>query len=67
LKEYHLASKDHICCNHEDKIATLERHKRLFLKRNSLLEEALLEQFRVNKKKEVQLFDITHPHPDHED
>ncbi|KAK1679379.1 hypothetical protein QYE76_040227 [Lolium multiflorum] len=67
LKEYQLSSKDHICCNHEDDIATLERHKRLLLKRNSLLEEALSEQFRVNKEKEVQVFDITHPHPDHED
>jgi hypothetical protein len=45
----------------------LERHKLLLLKRNSLLEEALSEQFRVNKEKEVQVFDITHPHPDHED
>ncbi|KAK1618540.1 hypothetical protein QYE76_024057 [Lolium multiflorum] len=67
LKEYQLASKDHICCNHEDDIATLEGHKRLLLKRNSLLEEALSEQSRVNKEKEVQVFDITHPHPDHED
>nr|XP_051217898.1 uncharacterized protein LOC127335317 [Lolium perenne] len=67
LKEYHLSSKDHISFNHEDDIATLEGHKRLLLKRNSLLEEALSEQFRVNKEKEVQVFDITHPHPDHED
>ncbi|KAK1602643.1 hypothetical protein QYE76_027282 [Lolium multiflorum] len=67
LKEYHLASKDHICCNHEDDIATLERHKSLLLKRNYLIEEALLEQVWVNKEKEVQVFDITHPHLDHED
>jgi hypothetical protein len=67
LKEYQLSSKDHTCCNHEDDIATLERHKSLLLKRNSLLQEALLEQFRVNKEKQVQVFDITHPHPDHED
>jgi hypothetical protein len=67
LREYRLASKDYICRNHEDDIATLEKHKRLLLKTNSLLEEALLGQFRVNKEEEVQIFDITHPHPDHKD
>ncbi|KAK1593730.1 hypothetical protein QYE76_048270 [Lolium multiflorum] len=67
LKEYFPLSKDRVCCNHEGDVATLESHKRLLIKMNSLQEEALMEHFRVNKEKEVQVFDITHPHPEHED
>ncbi|KAK1664531.1 hypothetical protein QYE76_052690 [Lolium multiflorum] len=67
LKDYFPLSKDRACCNHEGDIATLESHKRLLTKMNSLQEEALKEHFRVNKEKEVQVFDITHPHPEHED
>ena len=37
------------------------------MKMNSLQEEALMEHFRVNKAKEVEVFDICHPHPEHED
>ncbi|KAK1606922.1 hypothetical protein QYE76_030595 [Lolium multiflorum] len=67
LKEYFPLSKDRVCCNHEGDIAKLESHKRLLMKMNSLQEEALMEHFRVNKAKEVQVFDITNPHPEHED
>ncbi|KAK1615899.1 hypothetical protein QYE76_021416 [Lolium multiflorum] len=67
LKDYFPLSKDRACCNHEGDVATLESHKRLLIKMNSLQEEALMEHFRVNKEKEVQVFDITHPHPEHED
>ncbi|KAK1664933.1 hypothetical protein QYE76_053092 [Lolium multiflorum] len=67
LKEYFPLSKDRACCNHEVDVAKLESHKRLLMKMNSLQEEALKEHFWVNKEKEVQVFDITHPHPEHED
>ncbi|KAK1646050.1 hypothetical protein QYE76_063855 [Lolium multiflorum] len=67
LKEYFPLSKDRACCNHEGDIAKMESDKRLLMKMNSLQEEALMEHFRVNKAKEVQVFDITHPHPEHED
>ncbi|KAK1608540.1 hypothetical protein QYE76_032213 [Lolium multiflorum] len=67
LKDYFPLSKDRVCCNHEGDVATLESHKRLLIKMNTLQEEALMEHFRVNKDKEVQVFDITHPHPEHED
>ncbi|KAK1663601.1 hypothetical protein QYE76_051760 [Lolium multiflorum] len=67
LKEYFPLSRDRACCNHEGDVAKLESHKRLLMKMNSLQEEALMEHFRVNKAKEVQVFDITHPHPEHED
>ncbi|KAK1628228.1 hypothetical protein QYE76_002543 [Lolium multiflorum] len=67
LKEYFPLSKDRACCNHEVDIAKLESHKLVLMKKNSLQEEALKEHFRVNKEKEVQVFDITHPHPEHED
>ncbi|KAK1619426.1 hypothetical protein QYE76_024943 [Lolium multiflorum] len=67
LKEYFPLSKDRVCCNHEGDISTLESHKLLLTKMNSLQEKALMEHFRVNMEKEVQVFDITHPHPEHED
>ena len=68
LKEYFPLSKDRItCCNHEEEIAALEGHKHFLLKINSLQEEALKEHFRLNKEKEVEVFDITHPFPEHED
>ncbi|KAK1667728.1 hypothetical protein QYE76_055887 [Lolium multiflorum] len=67
LKEYFPLSKDRDCCTHEGDIAILECHKCLLMKMNSPQEEALKEHFRVNKEKEVQVFDITHPHPEHED
>ncbi|KAK1643686.1 hypothetical protein QYE76_061491 [Lolium multiflorum] len=60
LKEYFPLSKDRVCCTHES-------DKRLLMKMNALQEEALMEHFRVNKAKEVQVFDICHPHPEHED
>ncbi|KAK1696247.1 hypothetical protein QYE76_012944 [Lolium multiflorum] len=67
LKEYFPLSKDRVCCNHGGDIAKMESDKRLLMKMNSLQEEALMEHFRVNKAKEVQVLDITHPHPEHED
>lgn len=44
IEEYKRSSKDYICRNPEDDIATLERHKHLLLRRNSLLEEALVDR-----------------------
>ncbi|KAK1692565.1 hypothetical protein QYE76_009262 [Lolium multiflorum] len=67
LKEYFPLSKDRACCTHESDIAKMENDKRLLMKLNALQEEALMEHFRVNKAKEVQVFDICHPHPEHED
>jgi hypothetical protein len=67
LKEYFPLSKDRACCTHESDIAKMENDKRLLMKLNALQEEALMEHFRVNKAKEVQVFDIFHPHPEHED
>jgi hypothetical protein len=68
LKEYFPLSKDRaISCNHEDDIATLERHNRKLLEINSLQGDALKEHFRLNNDMEVQVFDITHPFPEHED
>ncbi|KAK1679577.1 hypothetical protein QYE76_040425 [Lolium multiflorum] len=67
LKEYFPLSKDRACGTHESDIAKLESDKRMLMKMNALQEEALMEHFRVNKAKEVQVFDICHPHPEHED
>ncbi|KAK1610929.1 hypothetical protein QYE76_034602 [Lolium multiflorum] len=67
LKEYFPLSKDRACCTHESDIAKMENDKRMLTKINALQEEALMEHFRVNKAKEVQVFDICHPHPEHED
>ncbi|KAK1698301.1 hypothetical protein QYE76_014998 [Lolium multiflorum] len=67
LKEYFPLSKDRACCTHESDIAKMENDKRMLMKMNALQEEALMEHFRVNKAKEVQVFDIFHPHPEHED
>ncbi|KAK1604502.1 hypothetical protein QYE76_028175 [Lolium multiflorum] len=44
IEEYKRSSKDYICRNHEDDIATLERHKHSLERRNSLLEEALVDR-----------------------
>ncbi|KAK1686022.1 hypothetical protein QYE76_046870 [Lolium multiflorum] len=66
-KDYKSFEKKVTCCDHEEKIATLESHKHLLWKMNSLQEDGLKENFRVNKEKEIQVFDITHPFPGHED
>ncbi|KAK1609416.1 hypothetical protein QYE76_033089 [Lolium multiflorum] len=67
LKVHFPLSKDRACCTHESDIAKMESDKRILMKMNALQEEALMEHFRVNKAKEFQVFDICHPHPEHED
>ncbi|KAK1670530.1 hypothetical protein QYE76_058689 [Lolium multiflorum] len=68
LKDYFPLSKDRVtCCDHEEEIAALEGHKRKLLRINSLQEDALKEHFCLNKEKEVEVFDITNPFPEHED
>ncbi|KAK1670520.1 hypothetical protein QYE76_058679 [Lolium multiflorum] len=68
LKDYFPLSKDRVtCCDHEEEIVALEGHKRKLLRINSLQEDALKEHFHLNKEKEVEVFDITNPFPEHED